>query len=259
MNVLFCGDLVGSGGRLAFARLAAEMKEKKQADVIVANAENAAGGKGLTREIAEELFAAGADVLTVGDHAWDQKTLADTIDREPRIVRPANFQPGCPGRGCVTVEAAGGKIMVVSLIGRVFMKPYDCPFRAVDRILGQEAAPSVIVVDMHAEATSEKVVMGRYLDGRVSIVAGTHTHVQTSDERILPGGTAYITDAGMTGPAEHALGRDFDSVLEMFLTGMPVRFKVGDGPLTVEGLLVRVNAATGRAERTKRIRRRFET
>ncbi len=260
MKILVVGDIVGSPGRLAFSRVAAPMKARGEVDVIVANAENAAGGKGITSAVGEELLAAGADVLTMGDHSWDQKESWSYFDREPRLVRPANFAPGCPGRGVVTVETAAGALTVISLVGRVFMNPSDCPFRAADEILrGSNHLARIRLVDMHAEATSEKIVMGRYLDGKVSACLGTHTHVQTSDERVLPGGTAYITDLGMTGPRDSAIGRELDSVIRMFKTGMRESFKIARRDIVLEGVVIRVDDKTGRATRIKRLREQVES
>lgn len=255
MKLLLVGDIVGSPGRVALARVAGRMKAAGEVDAIVANAENAAGGRGVTAKVAKELFAAGADVLTMGDHTWDQKESWPYVEREPRVVRPANFAPGCPGRGSVTIETAAGGLSVVNLVGRVFMNPYDCPFRTVDAILKNEAdLAGIRIVDMHAEATSEKIAMGRYVDGRVSACVGTHTHVQTSDERILPGGTAYMTDLGMTGPRDSVLGRDIESVTRMFTHGMRTPFKIAKRDVVLEGALVRVERKSGRARNIKRIR-----
>jgi len=256
MKILMAGDIVGSPGRRAFAQVVARLKQAGRADFVVANAENSAGGKGLSGPVAEELFAAGADVITLGDHAWDQKELIPYLDRETRVTRPANFAPGCPGRGCATVAGPEGtRVTVINLVGRVFMNNYDCPFRTVDALLKKEPdLGRVILVDMHAEATSEKVVIGRYLDGRVSCVVGTHTHVQTSDEAILPKGTAYITDLGMTGAKDSALGRDLASVTQMMLTGMPAKFEVARDDLMLEGVLVDVDERNGQARSIRRLR-----
>jgi hypothetical protein len=256
MNILMVGDIMGSPGRKAFAEVVANLRAGGGVDFVVANAENAAGGKGLTPALAEEILAAGADVLTLGDHAWDRKEILGGLDRMPRVVRPANFAPGCPGRGWTTVETAAGRVTVVNLVGRVFLHPvYDCPFRTADGLLADRAALGrVVVVDFHAEATSEKVALGRHLDGRVSVVAGTHTHVQTADETVLPGGTAYITDLGLTGPRDSVIGRESSSVLRMFRTGMPAPFKVGRGCRGLEGALVDVNPETGRAQSIRRVR-----
>jgi 2',3'-cyclic-nucleotide 2'-phosphodiesterase len=255
VKVLMVGDIVGSPGRMAFARVVARMKDGQEADFVVANAENAAGGNGLTRDIARDLFSVGADVLTLGDHTWDQKDFAACLDSELRIARPANFPPGCPGSGCVTVESAWGPVTVINLVGRVFMPPNDCPFRSADAILrSQPASGRIILVDMHAEATSEKIVMGRYLDGRVACVAGTHTHVQTSDETVLPKKTAYITDLGMTGPKDSVIGRDLESVTQRFLTGMPTKFKVAENDVVLEGAIIDVDEKSGRARSIRRLR-----
>jgi hypothetical protein len=256
MKILMAGDIVGAPGRRAFAQVVARLKQSGKVEFVVANAENAAGGKGLSGALAEELFATGADVLTLGDHTWDQKEIVPYLEREPRVVRPANFAPGCPGHGCVTVEGPGNvRVTVISLVGRVFMNNYDCPFRTADALLKKEPdLGRIVLVDLHAEATSEKIVMGRYLDGRVSAVVGTHTHVQTSDEALLPKGTAYITDLGMTGAKDSALGRDLASVTQKMLTGMPAKFEVAENNPTLEGVIVDVDEKTGRANSIKRLR-----
>jgi 2',3'-cyclic-nucleotide 2'-phosphodiesterase len=255
MNILMAGDIVGGGGRRAFTRIVGAMRARSAVDFVVANAENAAGGKGVTRTIVEELLDAGADVLTLGDHTWDQRDITSFMDAERRLLRPANFAPGCPGRGLVTVDTTAGRVSVMNLVGRVFMPPTDCPFRTADGILAKEPGlGKVILVDIHGEATSEKIAMGRYLDGRVSAVVGTHTHVQTSDETILPKRTAYITDLGMTGPKDSILGRDVASVLSKFLTGMPAKFEIADKNVMLEGVLIDVDEQTGRARRITRVR-----
>ncbi len=255
MKILIAGDIVGQPGRTAFSRTAGKMREQERVDMIIANAENSAGGRGITPVICEELFAAGADVLTLGDHTWDQKELAPWLKNAKRVVRPANFAPGCPGPGYVTVQIKNVPVTVISLVGRVFMSPYDCPFRTADDILSR-LTPSggIIVADVHAEATSEKIALGRYLDGRVSAVVGTHTHVQTADEEILPNGTAYITDLGMTGPKDSVLGRDVNSVLHKFLTGMPSKFEIATGKVAFEGVLITVDEKTRRATEIRRVR-----
>lgn len=259
MKLLFAGDIVGRPGREAFARIATRYKAEGKAHVVVANAENAAAGKGITPALAEELFAGGADALTLGDHTWDQRELAAFIDREPRIVRPANFPPGCPGRGNTLIETPDGPLQVINLIGRVFMSPNDCPLRTADAILKQsEGRARMIFVDIHAEATSEKIIIGRHLDGRVSAVAGTHTHVPTADECILPGGTGYLTDAGMTGPKDSVLGRQVAPILSRFLTGMPTRFDIATGDIRVEGVLFDIDPATGRTRRIRRVSERIK-
>jgi metallophosphoesterase (TIGR00282 family) len=247
--------MVASAGRNALAQVVTRLKHEGKVDFVVANAENAAGGQGLTGALAEEILRAGADVVTLGDHTWDQKDLVAYLDRENRVIRPLNFAPGCPGKGFVTVKTSWGDITVVSLIGRTFMRPYDCPFRTIDTLLAKEPGlGKVILVDMHAEATSEKIAIGRYLDGRVSCVAGTHTHVQTSDETVLPKGAAYITDLGMTGGKDSVLGRDLASVTRMFLTGMPSKWDTAKDDVMLEGMIATIDETTGKAKSVKRIR-----
>lgn len=254
MKLLIVGDIVGSPGRAAFRDVVGRLRSAGTVHAVVANAENAAAGSGITADLAEELFKAGADVLTMGDHTWSQKETESLIAREKRLVRPANFAPGCPGRGWTTVQTAQGPLTVMNLVGRVFLAPFDCPFRCVDALLAAIPAGSPIVVDMHAEATSEKVAMGWYLDGRVAVVAGTHTHIQTSDEKLLPKGTAYITDVGMTGPVHSVIGREIEPVLKKFTTGMPSRFEVAKGPATLEGVLVDIDRTTGKPVSITRVR-----
>ncbi len=254
MRILIIGDIVGSPGRAAFARLAGQARANDAVDFIIANAENAAGGRGLTPAVAAELLQAGADVLTLGDHAWDQKEIVGYIDREPRVLRPANFAPGNPGRGWNVYETPKGRVTVINLVGRVFLPPADCPFRTVQQILDEPSVKgTVTIVDLHAEATSEKIAMGWFLDGRVSALAGSHTHVQTADERILPRGTAFLTDLGMCGARRSVLGRDIESVLQKFVTGRPSVFKVAEDDVWVEGVWIMVDEKTGRALRIKRI------
>lgn len=260
MKILFVGDIVGKPGRKAFKVVVQKMKASGKVDFVVANGENAAGGRGPSSKIARELFDAGADVLTLGDHAWDEKELLPYLEQDKRIVRPANFPKGCPGRGWTTISNKKGNLTVVNLIGRVFMQPhYQCPFGAINDILdGEMVTSNCLVVDFHAEATSEKLAMGRHLDGRVTAVVGTHTHVQTADAELLPNGTAYITDLGMTGPKESILGREIKPVLQKFKTGMPQRFKVASGPQRMEGVLIEADAATGRASQIAAIREILE-
>lgn len=248
------GDLVGAPGRMVFAQGLARLRRDPGIDFVVVNAENAAGGRGITPAVADDLFAAGADVITLGDHAWDQKEFTAVANDFPRVLRPANFAPGCPGHGLVTVDTEHGPLTVMSLIGRVFMKPYDCPFRTAMAMMETCQASKIKLVEFHAEATSEKIVFGRYLDGRVSAVVGTHTHVQTADEVILPGGTAYVTDLGMSGVKDSAIGRDLDAVLGTFLTGMPAKFSMAKGEPLLEGVLIDVDPKSGRAKTIRRIR-----
>ena len=210
----------------------------------------------MTMKIAADFFNAGADVITLGDHAWNQKDLLQNIDTEPRIVRPANFSPGHPGKGMVTVDTEWGPLTVINLIGRTFLPPQDCPFRFADDLLGR--AQGVVLVDFHAEATSEKKAMGHYLDGRVAAVVGTHTHVQTSDATVLPGGTAYLTDLGMTGPYDSVIGCDKELIMKRFLTGLPVKFEVADSPAAIEGAIIDIDESTGRARSIRCFRERDE-
>lgn len=250
------GDIVGSPGRKIFAQAIPELKEKGMVDFVVANAENAAGGRGLTPETAEELFKAGADIITLGDHTWDQKEIQKYLETEKRVVRPYNFPSGCPGKGYVTIESAWGPVNVVSLMGRVFMPPVaDCPFRSADVLLkGNLLRGKITIVDFHAEATSEKIVLGRYLDGRISMFGGTHTHVQTSDEYVMPKGSGYITDLGMTGPKDSAIGRDLESITERFITGIPDPFKVAKNDVVLEGAVANIDRESGKAVSIERVR-----
>jgi metallophosphoesterase (TIGR00282 family) len=259
MKILFVGDIVGDPGRTVFIKTAALVKARGEADVIIANAENAAGGSGITEKIAREIFAAGCDVITLGDHVWDKRDFVPYLRNESRVLRPANFPAGAPGRGaCIFTTAKGIKVGVIVLLGRTFMKYLtDCPFHTLDRELAAMAAQGVkaILVDMHAEATSEKVAMGVYADGRVSAVIGTHTHIQTADEKILSGGTAYLTDAGMTGPYDSVIGTVKAKIIERYLTGLPNKFDVADGPGTLCGALIEVDDTTGKALRIERVQR----
>ncbi len=241
-------------------RLVPGMKASGEADVVVANAENAAGGSGLTQKIAEELFSCGCDVITLGDHVWDKKDFLPYLAANPKILRPANYYQLAPGKGSCLIDLSGGvKLGVIVLTGRTFMKyTADCPFAALDRSIELLSAhTALIVVDMHAEATSEKVAMGWYADGRVSAVLGTHTHIQTADERILPKGTAYITDAGMTGPYDSVIGQIKELIIERYLTGLPNKFQVADSAATLCGVIVDVNDATGRARSIVRVQKKL--
>mgnify|MGYP003596913084 CR=1 FL=1 len=254
MKILHVGDIVGSPGRLAFSRIVGRLRSSGEVDFVVANGENCAAGRGITPQLCDELLSAGANVITLGDHTWDQKELAPWLDREPRVIRPANFAPGCPGKGYVTVDSPAGRVTVLQCIGRVFMPPADCPFRAADDILKRGDIGRIVVAEIHAAATSEKIAFGRHLEGRVTHVAGTHTHVQTSDDCILPKGTSYITDLGMTGPKDSVLGREVAPVIRKFLTGMPVKMDVAVNDVCLEAVLVTVDDATGRATKIKRLR-----
>lgn len=233
------GDIFGRPGREIVAQYLPELTKKYQPVLIVANGENAAGGFGLTRKIADELFELGIHVLTSGNHIWDQKEMYTHIEAEPRILRPANYPPGVPGSSVFIHRTESAVIAVINLIGRVFMHDYDCPFRMADQIIGElPSEVSHIVVDFHGEATSEKIALARYLDGRVAAVVGTHTHVATADEQILPQGTAYITDLGMCGPINSILGVEPEVVINKFLTQLPTRFSVAKGPSCLTGVVI---------------------
>lgn len=255
MRLLFIGDIVGRPGRRALKENLPGLQRELDIDFVVANGENAAGGNGITREVARELLASGIDVITMGNHVWDHKEIFDLIEQEKRILRPANYPPGVPGAGfCVYETGHKGRIAVLNLAGRVFMSELDCPFRKADQLLAQLGGITrVILVDFHAEATSEKMAMGWYLAGRVSAVCGTHTHVQTADERILPGGTAYITDVGMTGPRDSVIGVKKELVLGKFLTQLPRRFEVASGPYQFNAVVIDIDDETGEAREVRRI------
>jgi len=255
MRILFIGDLVGSPGRDLVTKNLAEITRQHSVDLVIANGENSAAGFGITPKICEELFHAGVEVITGGNHSWDRKEILEYIVNEPRLIRPANF-PNSPGRGLyVGTSRSGVRYAVLNLEGRVFMTALDCPFRTADTELARIPPDvKVIFVDMHAEATSEKQAMGWYLDGRVSVVVGTHTHVATADERVLPNGTAYITDVGMTGPHESVIGMDRNSMVKRFLDAMPVKFEVALGDPRLNSVLVDVDEASGRARSIGRVR-----
>lgn len=250
------GDVIGRPGRRAVRALLPGLRQEYAIDLIIANGENAAGGIGITTKTADELFESDVDVITSGNHIWAQREIIPTLDSSPAILRPLNYPQGVPGHGYFIK----GEAMVVNLIGRTFIGNFDCPFLAIDQLLEDLAdrKPPVIIVDFHAEATSEKVAMGWYLDGRVSAVLGTHTHVGTIDARLLPKGTAHITDVGMTGPLDSVIGDDINTVLTRFLTQLPYRISVGKGNVILNSVLVEVEETTGRAKHIKRIDREFE-
>ncbi|MDD4102433.1 MAG: TIGR00282 family metallophosphoesterase [Kiritimatiellae bacterium] len=247
MKILVVGDIVGGTGRRVFTEVVARLRDANAVHAVVVNGENAAAGNGITLALAAELFKAGADVITLGDHAWGQRELESTISSEKRLLRPVNVPPGTPGQGHAMVQTAIGSFVAVNLMGRVFMNPADCPFRAMDALLASLPHNVPVIVDFHAEATSEKIAMGHYLDGRVAAVVGTHTHVQTSDAMILPKGTAYITDIGMTGPANSVIGREIAPVLKRFTTGIPAKFEIAKGPGILEGAIIDIDRQSGRA------------
>jgi metallophosphoesterase (TIGR00282 family) len=255
MRILFIGDIVGSPGREVLTKHLAEIVARERADLVIINGENSAAGFGITPKIADELFALGADVITGGNHSWDKKEIQEYIPNEPRLLRPANF-PKSPGRGLYVGTSRGGvRFAVLNLQGRVFMAPLDCPFRTADAELAKIPPDvKIIFVDMHAEATSEKQAMGWYLDGRVSVVVGTHTHVATADERVLPNGTAFITDVGMTGPHESVIGMDRGAMVKRFLDSMPTKFEVAIGDVRINGIIADIDDATGRARSITRVR-----
>ena len=255
MKVLLIGDITGSPGRNILGEKLHALQKKESIDFTIANAENAAGGSGITPAIANELFSYNIDVLTSGDHIWRKKEIVEFIARENRVLRPANYPDDAPGQGfCIYESRSGEKIGVVNLLGRVFMQPIDCPFRKVAECIEQiSSITKTIFVDMHAEATSEKVALGWYLDGKVSCIYGTHTHVQTADEKILPHNTAYITDIGMTGPFDSVIGRNKEQILERFITQMPTRFEMADKDVRINGAIVDVDTDTGHATSIKRI------
>ncbi|HEY3368005.1 MAG TPA: TIGR00282 family metallophosphoesterase [Symbiobacteriaceae bacterium] len=256
MRILFFGDVVGRPGREILARRMPALRRSLGADITIVNGENAAGGAGITAQICRELFDQGADVITLGNHAWDKREIATYIDEEPRLIRPINFPPGTPGFGSRIIKRGDRPVAaVVQVHGRVFTPLLlDDPFRGLEEVVEQlRTITPVILVDVHGEATSEKVALGWYMDGRVSAVIGTHTHVQTSDEVILPGGTAFMTDVGMCGPWMSVIGTDTNLVLERFLTQMPVRLEVARGPAILSGAVVDVDPATGRATAIQRI------
>jgi hypothetical protein len=258
-RVLLTGDTVARAGRRALEERLYDLRQQRELDLVVSNVENAAGGYSITPRIAVELFAAGIDVMTSGNHIFDKREILEYIETEPRLLRPANYPPGNPGKGRWVGKVKGVPVAVINLQGRAFMPPSDDPFRAADaQLAALEPSVKIILVDMHGEATAEKLAMGRYLDGRVSAVVGTHTHVQTADEQILPGGTAYITDLGMTGPHDGIIGMQTAIVLERFLKGLSPKLEPCEGGIRLNGLLVEVDEETGKAARVERISLRHE-
>lgn len=260
MNLLFLGDIVGKPGRQAVCALVPKLIHREGLAFVVANCENVSSGAGVKPENARELLEAGIDVLTSGNHIWRFPETADYIEREERLLRPANFPPGTPGRGAIVRKTpAGAEVAVINLMGRVFMDSIDCPFQAAQRLVEEARKQTrVVLVDMHCEATSEKGAMGWYLDGKVSAVVGSHTHVQTADERLLPQGTAFLTDAGMCGPVDSVIGVRHELAVRRFVTHMPTRFEPASGRTVVQGAVVTVDPESGRATAIKRIREFFE-
>lgn len=247
MKILMIGDVVGSPGRRIVKEKLPQLRRELDLGAIVVNAENAAAGSGLTVALGNEILKAGADAITLGDHTWGQKEFASTIGQLSNVVRPANFPPSAPGRGWCLVTTPLFRFCVLNLQGRVFMNPVDCPFRAADAALAEMPKDLPVFVDFHAEATSEKIALAHYLEGRVTALVGTHTHVQTSDAVVLPGGTAFMSDLGMTGPWYSSIGRQFKPVLQKLIMGVPARFDVADGPVTLEGAVITFDASTRKA------------
>lgn len=255
LTVLFLGDVVGEPGRNAVIARLPELKEQHAIDFIVVNGENAAGGRGITAKITIDLLRAGVAVVTTGDHVWDQKDILSFIDTEPRLLRPINYPTGAPGNGSIVLESSKGKVGVINVQCRTFMQPIlDNPFHAMEVAVAKlrEETPN-IVVDVHGETTSEKIAMGRFLDGKVSAVLGTHTHVQTADEQILPGGTAFLCDAGMCGPVNSILGRAVEPIMRRFVSNLPASFPVAAGEVRLHGALIQIDEKTGRALRITRV------
>ncbi|MFC4557196.1 TIGR00282 family metallophosphoesterase [Virgibacillus kekensis] len=255
MKILFIGDIAGSPGRDMIKEYLPKLKGKYRPNVTIVNGENAASGKGITEKIYKQLLEWGADVVTMGNHTWDKKEIFEFIDQAKKMIRPANFPEGTPGKGIVFVNINGVEVAVINMQGRTFLPAIDDPFRKMDELVTEaKKRTNIIFVDFHGEATSEKQAMGWYLDGKVSAVVGTHTHTQTADERILPEGTAYITDAGMTGPYDSILGVEKEAVLKKFLTSLPVRFEIDTtGRKQLNGVLVSIDNKTGSAVNIERI------
>jgi 2',3'-cyclic-nucleotide 2'-phosphodiesterase len=255
VNVLFIGDIVGEPGRKAVKQLVPQLRTRFNLDAVIANGENSAGGAGITPRTAEEIFSAGVDVMTTGDHLWDQKEVMELLDQEPRFLRPLNYPPGTIGRGAAVFQIPGrGTIAVVNVQGRVFMPDLDNPFTTTEAEIPRlHEKTRVVIVDVHAEATSEKIALARMLDGQVSAVIGTHTHVQTADEQIFPGGTAFLCDAGFTGAHESILGREIEPIIKRFVTHTPQRFGVAKDRIFLQGVVIDIDEITGRARRIHRV------
>jgi hypothetical protein len=255
LTILFLGDIVGEPGRSAVVARLPQLKEQYAVDFTIVNGENAAGGRGITGKITIELLRAGVSVITTGDHIWDQKDIVGFIDTEPRLLRPVNYPAGAPGNGSIVLETAKGKIGVINVQARTFMQPIlENPFHAVEAAVGKvREETDKIIVDVHGETTSEKIALGRFLDGKVSAVIGTHTHVQTADEQIFPGGTAFLCDAGMCGPVHSILGRAIEPIMSRFVSNMPISFPVAAGEVRLRGALIEIDEASGRALRIMRV------
>jgi metallophosphoesterase (TIGR00282 family) len=255
LNILFIGDIVGEPGRKAVRQLVPKLRAQHNVGLVIANGENSAGGSGITMSTAAEIFSAGVDIITSGDHVWDQKEIYALMENESRFLRPVNYPPNTPGQGSTFFQPENGPtVAIINIQGRTFMPPLENPFWVIQREVNRlrETTP-IIFVDMHAEATSEKIAIARMVDGQVSAVVGTHTHVQTADEQIFPGGTAFLCDAGFTGPHESVLGRDIEAIIKRFVTNQPQRFAVATGRVLLQGCLISVDEKTGRATSIQRI------
>jgi metallophosphoesterase (TIGR00282 family) len=255
LTILFLGDIVGEPGRTAVIARLPELKEKHALDFVVVNGENAAGGRGITAKITIDLLRAGVSVVTSGDHIWDQKDIVSFLDLEPRLLRPLNYPEGAPGNGSIVLDTAKGMVGVINVQARTFMQPIlENPFRALESAVTEIRAQTPnIIVDVHGETTSEKIAVGRFLDGKVSAVIGTHTHVQTADEQIFPGGTAFMCDAGMCGPINSILGRSIAPIMNRFVSNLPAAFPVAGGEVRLRGALIQIDESTGRALRITRV------
>jgi metallophosphoesterase (TIGR00282 family) len=255
MRVLFIGDIVGKTGRMAVRTLLPNLADKYKIDIVIANGENIAGGFGLTESLVSELFRTGVDIVTTGNHVWDKKDFVNYIVKDNRVLRPLNYPPGVPGQGSIVYTLRNGqKAAVLNAMGRVFMNSLDCPFRTTKAEIERVSKETkVIIIDFHAEATSEKVAFGYFMDGRASAVIGTHTHVQTADEKILANGTAYITDVGMTGPANSVIGIEVNQIIQRFLTSMPARFETAPGEGIFSGVVIEIDSETGKSTAIQRL------
>src|SRR6184192_1869086 len=255
LSVLFLGDVVGEPGRSAVIARLPELKSRHALDFVIVNGENAAGGRGITGKITIDLLRAGVSVITTGDHIWDQKEILSFIDTEPRLLRPVNYPAGAPGSGSILLETPKGKIGVINVQARTFIQPIlENPFRAVEAAVTKMRSETAnIIVDAHGETTSEKLALGRFLDGSISALVGTHTHVQTADEQIFPGGTAFLCDAGFTGPHDSVIGREIEPIIKRFMTNMPQKFEVATGRVLLQGAVVEIDEKSGRAMNIQRV------
>jgi hypothetical protein len=255
MRILFIGDIIGKSGRLAIKALLPNLTSKYKIDVVIANGENAAAGFGITETTAQEIFACGVDIITTGNHVWDKKEAVTYLTKERRIIRPLNYPPDVPGSGSIIIgPVSKSHVAVLNIAGRVFMNSLDCPFRTAKAALDKiRETTKIIIIDFHAEATSEKIAFGYYLDGQASAIIGTHTHVQTADEKILPNGTAYISDVGMTGPFDSVIGIAKEQIIDKFLTGMPRKFDVAEGKTLLCAVVVDIDEETGKAAAIQRL------